>query len=321
MSDTLTPAVPRPTPVTIPARDGVRLFGMLSMPEGPPSRPAIVLLPAGIKMRVGPQRLYKKMADRFVALGHPVLRLDTHGLGDSEGEITERRMADLFGTIQLGRYTADTRAAMDWLQATRGVDRFITAGLCGGAIAALLAADEDPRVVGLLGLGMPVIRDGADIDYYRYLTTQQLKGTRQRYLGKFRLWEPSVWRSWWRFLTLQSDYSLIKRSVLASREKPAAAAGAEAKETLPSDNTNPRFAPAFLRLLAARRPILLAFGGADRLRWDFDEKFVARNRAALDAHPAGYELVITPEANHIFSLVEWQRHVIGHCETWLRRFA
>ena len=325
----------RHTPVTFASRDGVRLFAMLSMPAAPTSRPAIVLLPAGIKMRVGPQRLYKAMADRFVALGHPVLRVDTHGLGDSEGEITERKMPDLFGTIQLGRYVGDTRAAMDWLQATHGITRFIAAGLCGGAITALLAADEDPRVVGLLGLGMPVILDGSEIEYWRYLTTEQLKGTRHRYLSKFKIWEPRVWRSWWRFVTLQSHYSLIGQSVLMRKHKaaprteaapagdapvagPAAAPPAEAA---PADNTNPRFAPAFLKVLAAGRPILLVFGGADRLRWEFDEKFVARHRAQLEAHPSGYELVVTPEANHIFSLGAWQRHMLEHATTWLGRFA
>jgi uncharacterized protein len=339
--DTVAPA--RHTPVTLPGRDGVRLFAMLSMPAEPTGRPAIVLLPAGIKMRVGPQRIYKRMAERFVALGHPVLRLDTHGLGDSEGEITERAMPDLFGTIQLGRYVGDTRAAMDWLETTHGITRFIGAGLCGGAITALLAADEDPRVVGVLGLGMPVILDGGGVEYWRYMTTHQLKGTRGRYLSKLKIWEPRVWKSWWRFVTLQSHYSLIGQSVLMRKHTaPAAAvpeapgvevkapaaqaqappkAPAQAEPPAPTDNTNPRFAPAFLRLLAASRPILLVFGGADRLRWEFDEKFATRHRAAIDAQPGRYELVVTPDANHIFSLGEWQRHMLEHAATWLGRFA
>ncbi len=329
MSAPASAALARHQPVTFPNRDGHRLFGMLSMPDGPVTRPAIVLLPAGIKMRVGPQRLYKRMADRFVALGHPVLRLDTHGLGDSEGEIAERKMPDLFGTIQLGRFVPDTCAAMDWLQATHGVSRFIAAGLCGGAITALLAAAQDRRVVGLLGLGMPVILDGEGNEFWRYMTAQQLKGTRSRYLSKFRVWDPSVWRSWWRFVSFQSHYSLIQKSVLMRRKKPAPAAtpagtgqgASPGAGQVPADNTNPHFAPAFLALLKARTPILLAFGGADRLRWEFDEKFVARHGAELAAAPEPYTLVITPDANHIFSLGEWQRHVLDHTAAWLGRFA
>ena len=317
------------TPVTFPSRDGVRLFAMLSMPAAPTGRPAIVLLPAGIKMRTGPQRIYKQMADRFVALGHPVLRVDTHGLGDSEGEIAERAMPDLFGTIQLGRYVGDTRAAMDWLETTHGIKRFLVAGLCGGAITALLAADEDPRVVGLVGLGMPVILDGSGIDYWRYMTTVQLKGTRDRYLAKFKIWEPRVWKSWWRFVTLQSHYSLIGMSVLMRKTQPGAVASEPASSpdtpvaqaSVPADNTNPRFAPAFLRVLAGGRPILLVFGGADRLRWEFEEKFVARHRDALDAQSNRYDLVVIPDANHIFSLGEWQRPLVDQVATWLGRFA
>jgi acetyl esterase/lipase len=215
---------------------------------------------------------------------------------------------------------------MDWLQGTHGMRQFIPAGLCGGAITALLAAAEDPRVVGLLGLGMPVILDGEGNEFWRYMTTEQLKGTRHRYLSKFRVWDPKVWRSWWRFVSFQSHYSLIHKAVLLRKKKPAATPagtgdGAGAEPAAPADNTNPHFAPAFLKLLAARTPILLAFGGADRLRWEFDEKFVARHGAALAAAPDACTVVITPDANHIFSLGEWQRDVLDHCAAWLARFA
>jgi len=38
-----------------------------------------------------------------------VLRFDFYGLGDSEGEIREPMLADLYGSIQMGRYVKDTR--------------------------------------------------------------------------------------------------------------------------------------------------------------------------------------------------------------------
>ena len=199
---------------TFPNREGQRLFGILHQPAVPREPGvAILLLSPGVKMRVAPHRLYNKMAARFAALGYPVLRFDFNGLGDSEGEIQESHLADFYGSVQVGRYVADTVAAMDWMQQTHGCSRFIAAGLCGGAITGLLTADRDPRIISLVGLGIPVILDGTHIDHSKYMTDKQLAGNRDRYLGKLRLWDPAVWKSWTRFFSGQSHYSLITRAL------------------------------------------------------------------------------------------------------------
>jgi pimeloyl-ACP methyl ester carboxylesterase len=312
-----------PLAVTFPNRAGQRLFGILHQPAAPREPGvAILLLSPGVKMRVAPHRLYNKMTARLVALGYPVLRFDFNGLGDSEGEITETLLADFYGSVQVGRYVQDTVDAMDWMQEAHGCTRFIAAGLCGGALTGLLAAARDPRIIALVSLGIPVILDGAHIDFSKYMTDAQLAGTRDRYLRKFRLWEPAVWKSWMRFFSGQSHYSLITRSItkpFAKRLKQAvpAAAAADAAPPAEGDNTNPHFAPAFRRMLETSRPMFLAFGGADRLNYEFDAKFVARNRSALAAHPGGYDTHVTPDANHILSLTEWQQDVFDRCCQWL----
>ena len=200
-------------PVTFRNKSGHRLFGILHRPAHPcASGTAILLLSPGVKMRVAPHRLYLDMAERFVALGYTVLRFDFYGLGDSEGDVHEEYLADLYGAVQVGRYIHDTIAAMDWMQSTHGTTKFIVSGLCGGAITGLLAAVKDPRIVGLLGLAIPVILDGSRIDFNKYMTDAQLNATRDGYLGK--LASPGAWRSWIRFLTFQSDYKMIARSLV-----------------------------------------------------------------------------------------------------------
>ena len=309
--------------VTFPNREGQRLFGILQKPAVPREPGvAILLLSPGVKMRVAPHRLYNKMAARFVALGYPVLRFDFNGLGDSEGEIQESLLADFYGSVQVGRYIGDTIAAMDWMEQAHGCSRFIAAGLCGGAITGLLAADRDPRIISLVGLGIPVILDGSHIDFSKYLTDKQLAGTRDRYLRKFKFWDPAVWKSWSRFLTGQSHYSLITRSLASLFKKgrpaaPSATAAASGAAPAEADNTNPHFAPAFQRMLGSSRRMFLAFGEADRLQYEFDGKFVQRHKAALDQHPGGYETHLTPSANHIYSLTEWQTDVFDRCCRWL----
>jgi hypothetical protein len=37
----------------------------------------------------------------------------------------------------------------------------------------------------------------------------------------------------------------------------------------------------------------------------------------LDAHPDGYETHVTQDANHIYSLTEWQADVFDRCCRWL----
>jgi uncharacterized protein len=309
-------------PVTFPNADGLRLFGILHQPSAPREPGvAILLLSPGVKMRVAPHRLYNKMAERFVALGYPVLRFDFNGLGDSEGDIDEALLADFYGSVQVGRYVADTVAAMDWMQRAHGIERFIAAGLCGGALTGLLAAQRDRRIVSLLGLGIPVIMDGTQIDFSKYMTDAQLAGTRAGYLRKFKLWEPDVWKSWMRFFSGQSHYSLITRSIvkpLAKRLRPAPPAAAPAAAPEP-DNTNPHFAPAFAAMLSTSRPIFLAFGEADRLQYEFDVKFVQRNGPFLGRHPGGYETHLTKDANHVFSLASWQQDMLDHCCRWIER--
>lgn len=308
-------------PVTFLNKDGFRLFGILHQPDSPgDSEVAIILLSPGVKTRVAPHRLYNKMAERFVALGYSVLRFDFYGLGDSEGEVRETDLADLYGAIQVGRYVNDTIAAMDWMQENYGTARFILSGLCGGAITGLLTGARDPRVTSLLGLGIPVILDGSNIDFTRYMTDAQLKGTRKGYLRKFNLANSRAWRSWLRFVTFRSHYSLIARSMMKpilARLRRAEPVAGDPQE--PQDNTNPYFAPAFFQMVSTSRRVDLIFSGADRLYWEFEAKFFRRHDVNLQRYVGWYEVHVTPNANHIFSFREWQEDMLEQCCQWLRR--
>ena len=141
-------------PVRFANRQGLTLVGIVHEPSLERGTDvAIVLLSPGIKNRVAPHRLYNKMADRFVQQGYWVLRFDFYGLGDSEGVIGEEYLADLYGSVGLGRYVGDTWAAMDWMRDNYPVQRFIVGGLCGGAITGVLAAPQARRCRGPPGAG------------------------------------------------------------------------------------------------------------------------------------------------------------------------
>jgi pimeloyl-ACP methyl ester carboxylesterase len=120
------------------------LFGILSAPPAPAlvrDRPAIVLLNAGTVHRIGPHRMYVRMARRWVRRGFFVLRMDLSGIGDSPVPVGCRENLtyprDAIGDVQ---------AAMTALGARLGVRRFVLAGLCSGGDIAFQTGLRDQRV-------------------------------------------------------------------------------------------------------------------------------------------------------------------------------
>ena len=315
--ETLSTAIP----VTFQNKEGLRLFGILHQPAKPrEGAETILILSPGVKMRVAPHRLYVKLAERFVAMGHPVLRFDFHGLGDAEGAAPETLLADFYCATQFGRYVDDTVAAMDWMQRTYGTRRFIAAGLCGGALTGLLTAANDARIVALCAISIPVILDGSNRDAARYMTSSQLTDIRTGYWRKLR---GAEWRSWVRLLTFRSDFRMIARTLFAPvqarirRAQPAKAEPENAQTGVQPDNTNPLFAPAFRSMVSTSRQVLLVFAESDRLFWEFEEKFLRRHGPALERYAASYRVHVTPQANHIFSSSAWQDDLFEQCCRWL----
>ena len=228
-------------------------------------------------------------------------------MGDSEGEIREPLLADLYGSIQVGRYIDDTHAAMDWMRRTHGIQRFVLGGLCGGAITGVLAGVSRPDLVGILGLGLPVMLDGSRIDKLSVMTTGQLTSIRHRYLQK--LLQPSAWL---RVLSFKTDFRMLFKSLRVRKKQPAA-------RPTQAGNANPHFPPAFLSILAARRPILLLFSGSDRLYAEYQEKFLQFYRDKVDLYAENLEVEVVEHANHVFTFVEWQQEMLRRTRSWLQR--
>ncbi len=261
---------------------------------------AAVLLCPGIKTRTGPHRLYRKLAQSFLARGIPVLRVDFHGLGDSEGELPETRLDQMYDQVQFGRHVGDLNAALDWLEAECGIQRCIVGGLCGAAITALVASQKDPRIAGLYAIGLPVALEASKAGV-EHMTRGELLTERVSYLRK--LFRPG---SWMRLLMLQSDYRLIWRMMTsalrsdAGRQRMTAQlADVPPPASPPPADPNPAFPPAFFGLLISGRPALLIFGERDRLRFQYAEKFADPWIHALEPYKAQISLEVIPNANHI----------------------
>ncbi len=89
----------------------------------------------------------------FSSLGLPVLRFNFRGVGLSEGEHDGGRGEQ-----------DDVRAVLDWMEANLKLP-ILFAGFSFGSNVGLQACCGDPRVKGLVGLGVPVHAEGRDYSY------------------------------------------------------------------------------------------------------------------------------------------------------------
>ncbi|WP_316365800.1 alpha/beta fold hydrolase [Candidatus Thiodiazotropha sp. CDECU1] len=309
------------TPVTFNNRNGLKLFGILETPSTNANNVAVLLLSPGIKMRVGPHRLYNKLSKILVSSGFTVLRFDFYGLGDSEGTLNQSALVDVYNSIQNGRYIEDTIDAMDWLSDKYNIGKFILGGLCGGAITGMLVGSTDERVKGLIALGLINVFEGGEGNFSKFVTEGQLDDLKQGYMSKLTDLD-----SWKRIITFKSDFRTIFKILL----KPIRVISVKIKNIYKnksnkqiefiqdaSSNVNPKFAPTFFSMLQQSKKMLLIYSGGDRLLWEFKEKFEDVYKSHLTEYSHIYQLHTIPDANHILSLSNWEESMHKYVREWL----
>lgn len=158
------------------------LVGIITEPEGAETPPAVLLLNAGMIHRIGPNRVYVKLARQLAAAGHRVLRMDISGIGDSQPR-PDHMPVEQF-TID------DVVQAMDYLGETHGAQSFVLMGHCAGAFHSFRTACQDPRVRGVVLINP----DGNEADWVAYDRQRKLTKYYGSYYGKAKLLNPETWR-------------------------------------------------------------------------------------------------------------------------------
>lgn len=166
------------------------LIGILTEPShirrDQPQR-AVILLNPGIVHRVGPGRIYVKIARAVAEAGLSVLRFDFSGIGDSavrQDNLPFERSA-----------VREAQEAMDFLQAEHGIEEFILMGGCSGAAISLDGALNDRRVASAVLINFPIAQDddeNQDSDltlrrashYYRNFALASAKSWQKLFSGK-----------------------------------------------------------------------------------------------------------------------------------------
>ena len=67
------------------------------------------------------------------------------------------------------------------------------------------------------------------------------------------------------------------------------------------------------------RKVLFIFSGADRLAWEFEEKFVPVYSDKLDKCKSNYELHTIENANHVLSDKKWLNEMMKYSREWLNK--
>jgi hypothetical protein len=138
--------------------------------------PTVIFLNSGLMHRVGPNRLYVRLARRLSQMGLPSLRFDLSGIGDSRPAADRLKIRE--------RWVAECRAAMDAMAVETGARNFVLAGNCSGAAAAFLTARADDRVV---GLGLINLQGPRVLRYYLRLVAGSLVSWRRLFHGSAKL--------------------------------------------------------------------------------------------------------------------------------------
>jgi pimeloyl-ACP methyl ester carboxylesterase len=269
------------------------IVGILTEPaaasdgDAPAGLPGIVFINTGIEHRVGSNRMNALWAQHLARAGHCVLRFDLCGIGDSERRTDSLSPVD--GAL------ADIRDAVDWLQASRQIDRVILVGLCSGADFSLLYAGDDPRVAGMV------------------LIDPSTPPTRRFYVNYFirKLFIRDAWK---RIFTIRWS------EIQARREEGRRTLEPDAWKYGPVPLHNPSVraitANAYRAALAAGVKILAIFTAGP----DFQHNY---RRQLLDAFPDvpfgdRLQLEYFERCDHLFALEANRRMLFDVADVWLR---
>ena len=144
----------RERPISIETPTGA-LAGVVAEPaEGDGAGFGAVFLNAGALRHIGPSRMWVEIARKWAARGIRSVRLDLHGLGDSDGD------ADRFedtGVLYSEELTQEALAALRGVTATDFPERMILVGLCSGAFWAFHGAIREERVEAAFMINLRVI--------------------------------------------------------------------------------------------------------------------------------------------------------------------
>jgi len=340
----------REAAVRFSSPSGGMLYGVHYSPEAPGSTGIeVVFTHGGLIGMNGAFRFNTRAARQLAREGIASLCFDPHGMGRSPDGIGNLDQRQLFRRIQTGLFADDVVGAAAFLRERSGNRSIAVFGVCGGAITNLLAHSRSRLINYSMLLSIPVMLSGLSYEEIR-----MSDGYARFYFGLYarKIFNP---RAWWRFITLQSEYTMIfkaSRMSLASTARrilkrkgsgsaakaaaqakvvpatPAAATAAQqaqGKKSMSATSTvtgsglqfNEDFLAAYRAVVTRGERILFVFGDNDNFKWEYESAFLEKYPGDVRAGEGLVTTEIISDANHMYTLREWQHEVIRRCIRWL----
>jgi len=258
------------------------MLGILHEPVAPSAPVGVLIVVGGPQYRAGSHRQFVLLARALAQAGHPVLRFDYRGMGDSDGTVRTFENVD-----------ADLRVAVDALMTEQPrLSRVVIWGLCDAASAALLYCPGDSRLRGLV-LVNPWARTSSG-EAKAYL--------KHYYLRRFL--QPSFWRK-----VLTGGFNPLR----SGRELAGAVATAQATQ-----RTGPSYIERMrLGMNAFARPVLLLLSEHDLTAREFSDLSGSDARWARSMSARTLSIKALPGADHTFSSREHLDQATELCRDWL----
>ncbi|MCH7344179.1 hydrolase 1, exosortase A system-associated [Pelomonas sp. CA6] len=256
----------------------------------------VLIVVGGPQYRAGSHRQFVQLARALAAAGHPCLRFDVRGMGDSEGEPRgfEAQGEDIAAALQTWRDHGGPQDIVLW-------------GLCDGASAALLFLLQHPEhaVAGLCLLN-PWVR-----------TEHSQVSTQVRHYYLQRLREKAFWLKLLRGgvgLGALREAAAKLMQVLGQRRRAAASTAAGAGPQLAALPYQERMAHAAAGFAG---PVLLVLSGRDYTAREFDDSARAHPLWQRALARDGVQRLALDEADHTFSRRADSLALERACVDWL----
>ncbi len=296
------------------------LYGIIHNPVKP-NGSLVILLNIGMQFRVCHSRLFVLHARFLQEAGYTVVRIDTTGVGYSQGEHQIERSVDLFDSIQTGFFKNDVLEIVKYFKQKLNPAKIFLVGLCGGALSAIFSAIEDESINGIIFTAGPITLTSAEFSLsalHPFEAEQMMKG----YLGKIA--NPKAWGRFFSGKTSYKDiYYSIKvrltgKSVVSRQDSDDGIAATNSSEEFKGEIFNQAFFEAFKSLMKFRRPILFIMPQLDRTTYDFDKIFLPM-LVNFKAEQAFYSVARIEKADHTFTQPESVREMFNITLDWLNK--
>jgi len=268
------------------------LVGTVTYPTGAPNDlPAVILLNAGLVHRVGPNRIYVRIARKLAELGILVFRFDFSGIGDSD--VRNDHLPFDKSTI------LETQEAMDHLSSVKGIKHFVLMGICSGAAVSGQTACSDPRVVGAILVNTA---------YHRYSRATREK-VQAQYYGRYASRSSEKWL---KLFTGKANYKKIFNSI---RSHTKSSLRARKQESTSGPSNYESQIKAMFRSLEERGVRLLLVYNDVPLDMVYLEMLVPQAfRQMKQSGQLTAEII--PNAGHTFPLLETQDQLCQLIRDW-----